>query len=139
MEQKLGVVLTALCYVFVNQIAGAFLSEAKSLSYAVEFSRILLTTSALFGIFYVLTNSLQAMGAAKASLFINVSRQGVLYIPALFILKYTLGITGLAWSQPIVDVISIVVAFMLYFKVSRKLMSKKDDDELDTEKALNCN
>ena len=135
----LGVVLTALCYVFVNQIAGAFLSEAKSLSYAVEFSRILLTTSALFGIFYVLTNSLQAMGAAKASLFINVSRQGVLYIPALFILKYTLGITGLAWSQPIVDVISIVVAFMLYFKVSRKLMSKKDDDELDTEKALNCN
>lgn len=79
------------------------------------------------------------MGAAKASLFINVSRQGVLYIPALFILKHDLGITGLAWSQPIVDAISIVVAFMLYFKVSRKLMSKKDDGELDTEKALNCN
>ena len=135
----LGVVLTALCYIFVNQIAGVFLTEAKSLAYAVEFSRIFLTTSAIFGIFYVLTNALQAMGAAKASLFINVSRQGVLYIPALFILKHVLGITGLAWSQPIVDVISIVVAFMLYFKVSRKLMSKKDDGELDTEKALNCN
>lgn len=133
----LGVVLTAVCYIFVNQIAGVFLSEAKSLAYAVEFSRILLTTSALFGIFYVLTNALQAMGAAKASLFINVSRQGVLYIPTLFILKYVLGITGLAWSQPIVDVISIVLAFILYFKVLRKLMDKKE--ELHEETAVECN
>lgn len=131
----LGVGLTALCYIFINQIAGVFLSEASSFAYAVEFSRILLTTGAIFGIFYVLTNALQAMGAAKASLFINVSRQGVLYIPALLILKAALGITGLAWSQPIVDVISTVLAFMLYIKVSRKLM---EVEILDMDKVSNC-
>lgn len=59
----LGVVLTVICYLFVNQIVGAFLTDANAYSYAVQFSRILLTTSSLFGVFYVLINTLQAMGA----------------------------------------------------------------------------
>lgn len=121
----LGVVLTGFCYIFIEQIAGVFLTESNSLEYAIEFSRILLTTGALFGIFYVLTNALQSMGAAMSSLIINVSRQGILYIPALFILKAVLGVTGLVWAQPIVDIISIGLALVLYFKVSRKLMKEE--------------
>lgn len=46
----------------------------------------MLTTSFLFGMFYVLSNALQAMGAATSALIINMSRQGIIYIPAIFIL-----------------------------------------------------
>lgn len=65
---------------------GAFLSNPKALSLGIEFSRIMLTTSFLFGMFYVLSNALQAMGAATSALIINMSRQGIIYIPAIFIL-----------------------------------------------------
>ncbi len=117
----LSVVLTGICYLFTNQIVSAFLTNATAFGYAVQFSRILLTTSFLFGVFYVLTNALQAMGAATAALVINVSRQGIVFIPALFILKMAMGMTGLVWAQPVADVVSLMVAYALYVKISKKM------------------
>lgn len=74
----LSVVLTGLCYLFTNQIVSTFLTDTTAFGYAVQFSKILLSTSFLFGVFYVLTNALQAMGAATAALIINVSRRELL-------------------------------------------------------------
>lgn len=122
----LGVVLTAICYIFTNQIVGVFLTDATAFDYAVQFSRILLTTSFLFGVFYVMTNALQAMGAAMSSLVINLSRQGIIFIPALFILQAVIGLTGLVWAQPVSDLISLFIAVVLYFRVSKKLMNTPD-------------
>ena len=118
----LGAALTAICYLFTNQIVSAFLSDPDAYSYAVEFSRILLTTSSLFGVFYVLVNTLQAMGAATPALIINLSRQGIIFIPALFILQTAVGINGLIWAQPVADALSIGLAAILYVRVSRKMM-----------------
>ena len=119
----LGVVLTAVCYIFTNQIVGVFLTDATAFDYAVQFSRILLTTSFLFGVFYVMTNALQATGAAMSSLVINLSRQGIIFIPALFILQAVIGLTGLVWAQPVADLISLSIACILFFRVSKKLMN----------------
>lgn len=120
----LGVSLTILCYLFTNQIVGVFLADVNAFDYAVEFARILFSTGPVFGIFYVLTNALQAMGAAMPSLIINISRQGLIYIPVLFLLNKVLGITGLVWAQPVVDVISLVVGIGMYLRVSRKMIKK---------------
>lgn len=112
----LGIILTILCYLFVEQIVSAFLTDTAAFHYAVQFSRILLTTGFLFGLFYVLVNALQAMGASAASLIISLSRQGILFIPALFILKAVLGMTGLIWAQPVADILSTVLATVLFIK-----------------------
>lgn len=117
----LGVVLTVICYLFTNQIVSAFLTDATAFDYAASFARILLTTSFLFGVFYVLINALQAMGAATASLIINLSRQGIIFIPALFLLKAFLGLTGLIWAQPMADILSLALAAVLYADTYRKL------------------
>lgn len=58
------------------------------------------------------------------SLIINISRQGLIYIPVLFLLNKVLGITGLVWAQPVVDVISLVVGIGMYLRVSRKMIKK---------------
>ncbi len=116
----LGLVMTVLCYLFTNQIVGVFLSDESAFAYAVRFARILLTTSTLFGVFYVMTNALQAMGAAVSSLIINLSRQGLIYIPALFILKAALGVNGLVWAQPVADLLSIGLAAFLYAVTFKK-------------------
>lgn len=116
----LGLIMTVICYIFTNQIVSVFLTEQSAFDYAVQFARILLSTSTLFGVFYVLTNALQAMGAAVSSLIINLSRQGIIYIPALFILKAVLGVTGLVWAQPVADLLSIGLAVGLYAMTFRK-------------------
>ena len=117
----LGAALTVLCFVFADVIVSAFLTDAEAFDYAVQFSRILLSTSWLFGVFYVLTNALQAMGAATPALIINLSRQGIIFIPALFIMQALIGLTGLVWAQPVADIISIVLAAVLYLRSYRKL------------------
>ena len=120
----LGVLLTILCYLFTNSIVGVFLTDISAFDYAVKFARILLSTGPVFGIFYVITNALQAMGAAMPSLIVNISRQGLIYVPVLFLLNELLGITGLVWAQPIVDVVSLVIGIVMYLKVSKKMMKQ---------------
>ena len=116
----LGSVLAVICYVFTNQIVSAFLTDQTAFSYAVQFARVLLCTSFLFGVFYVLVNALQAMGAATPALLINMSRQGIIFIPALFILQAIIGLTGLVWAQPVADVLSLLIAAALFVKTMKK-------------------
>lgn len=115
-------VMTALCYLFTNQIVSVFLTNASAFDYAVSFSKILLTTSIFFGIFYVLTNAIQAMGAVVPALIINLSRQGIIYIPALYILNIFSNANVLMFAQPIADILSIGLAAVLYIITSRKVM-----------------
>ena len=117
----LGTVLAVICYVFTSQIVSAFLTDQTAFSYAVQFARILLSTSFLFGVFYVLVNALQAMGVATPALLISMSRQGIIFIPALFILQAIVGMTGLVWAQPVADVLSILVAAILFGKTMKKM------------------
>lgn len=111
----IGVLMTCLCYIFMEQIIGVFLTNANAYNYAFRFGRILLTTSFLFGIFYVMQSSLQAMGAAVPALIVNISRQGLIYIPLLYILNYLQGVNGLVWAQPVADVLSLILAVTLSF------------------------
>ena len=68
----------------------------------------------MFGMFYVLSNALQAIGAATSALIINMSRQGLIYIPVIFLLQSLLGMDGLLWAQPIADILSVVLVVILH-------------------------
>lgn len=120
----LSVTLTVVCYLFLPQIVRAFLTDTSAFQYGVSFSKILLCTSFLFGIFYVLINALQACGAAKESLIVNISRQGLIYIPAMLILGAIFHETGLIWAQPVADVLSLVLAIGLYLRKSKKMLMR---------------
>ena len=117
----LSLAITVLCYVFTPAIVKAFLTDPTAIGYAVTFVHIFLTTSALFGVYYVLNNAIQAMGDANGSLIINISRQGLIYIPLLFILNKALGINGIAWSQPAADILSTLLVAFLYLRRLKKI------------------
>ena len=118
----LSAVLTGLCYVFVRPIVRAFLTDPAAFDYGVSFARILLSTSILFGVFYVLVNALQACRAATESLIVNISRQGLVYLHAMFLLGAAFHEQGLIWAQPVADVLSLLLAAALYMRKSRKMM-----------------
>ena len=120
---SLSVAMTGLCYLLQDAIIRVFLTEPESFEYAITFTNILLTTSFLFGVFYVLTNALQSMGAAVQALIISLSRQGIIYIPALYILQSLLEAKGLAWAQPVADLLSTALVALLYLWTSRKMMA----------------
>lgn len=125
----LGVVLTLLCYLFTGEIVSAFLTDQSAYDYALKFARLLLVTGPLFGIYYVLSNALQAMGAAVSSLIVNVSRQGLVYIPALFLFRALMGADGLALAQPAADIVSLILGLVMYVIISRRTF--REDNTLE--------
>ncbi|WKY45016.1 MATE family efflux transporter [Eubacteriaceae bacterium ES2] len=138
MSFGLSASLTLLCYLFNSQLIGVFLTDPDAFGYATDFARILLTTSFLFGVFYVFANALQAMGAATGALIINLSRQGLIYIPALFVLQAALGAVGLAWAQPVADLLSTGLVIVLYLKTVKKMQQEETilfDETIDLEEA----
>lgn len=128
----LGTVLTTACYIWTDGLVGIFLEDAAAFDYAVTFTRILLSTGFVFGVLYVLTNALQAIGAAIPSLILSISRQGIVYIPMLFILGAVFGMNGLVATQPAADFIALALAVILYLFISKKAFSnmahKKEND-----------
>lgn len=56
---------------------------------------------------------------------INLSRQGIIYIPALFILEAILGVNGLIWAQPAADILSLLLAIALYIPNYRKMIRQQ--------------
>ncbi len=114
--------MTLICYVGLDYLVGAFLTDASALEYAKPFTAILLTTTVLIGLFNVYTNALQAMGEAKSSLITNSSRQGLIYIPLLFIMNLFANIDLLIWAQPIADVLAFVLVVYLYTKAYKKFV-----------------
>lgn len=119
----LSTVLTLICYLFTGQIVSVFLTDAAAYDYGLSFSRILLCTSFLFGVFYVLANALQASGAATESLVVNLSRQGLIYIPAMFVLGRSFHETGLIWAQPLADILSLILVLILYLRREKKMIN----------------
>ena len=70
---------------------------------------------------FILALGLDIKGAATPALLISMSRQGIIFIPALFILQAVVGMTGLVWAQPVADVLSILIAAILFGKTMKKM------------------
>ena len=67
----------------------------------------------------MLVNALQAAARQRNPLIVNISRQGLIYIPAMFILGAFFHETGLIWAQPVADVLSLLLAIVLYVRKTK--------------------
>lgn len=125
---SLSVIITVFCYVNLGSIVGGFLNDGASFEYAYSFSQMRLPTAILFGVFCVLINALQAAGAVKSSLIVNMSRQGLIFIPSVYILGKMYGEFGLILAQPVADVLSFIMVVVLYFITSKHIFKKEEAD-----------
>lgn len=74
----------------------------------------------------VITNMLfQVSGRPKESLFLSSCRQGIFFIPLIFILPRVLGITGLEICQPIANILSALISIPFLVKYFQDVKKKK--------------
>jgi len=69
----------------------------------------------------LMNSSFQAMGKGWQSLLLSSCRQGLFFIPCLFIMRYLAGLDGLIWTQFISDGITLIISFALYYGILRKM------------------
>ena len=67
------------------------------------------------------TNYYQSIGRAGISIFMSLTRQILILIPAIVIIPRLLGFDGIWWSSPISDFLSALIALTFQFHESRRL------------------
>ncbi|MCF0145074.1 MAG: MATE family efflux transporter, partial [Eubacterium sp.] len=63
---------------------------------------------------------IQALGKAKQSLILSISRQGLIYVPLMFLMKAAAGFEGLIWAQPIADAITLCIGVLFLVSIMKK-------------------
>lgn len=85
-------------------------------------SRLLISQVVLypaFGLCYMMTITFQTIGASRYGLFLSTIRQGIFYIPAILLLPTFLDVWGIYLSQPIADVLTLIVCLLSYKAMKR--------------------
>lgn len=76
-----------------------------------------------FGLCYMMTITYQTIGASGCGLFLSLIRQGLFYTLFILVLPKLFGVTGIYFSQPAADALTILVCAFSVRKM-KKLASK---------------
>ena len=89
----------------------------------VEFGKWLLISQVAlypaFGLCYMMTITFQTVGSSRMGLFLSMIRQGLFYVPFILTLPRLLGVTGIYFSQPAADVLTILICLFLVGPMKR--------------------
>ncbi|MBR4322911.1 MATE family efflux transporter [Treponema sp.] len=114
-----GFLITIIYFIFSREIIRIFINDEEVIEMGVIMLRALMMSTPVLGIQFVLNFSFQAMGKAKQSLALAVSRQGFIFFPATIILNMIFGLKGLVYAQPIADCVSIILAIAMFLYMNR--------------------
>ena len=120
-----GCLLTGIYFVFSKQIVGIFINDAEVISSGVMMLRALMLSVPVIGIMFVFNFTFQAMGKAVPSLILALSRQGLVFLPCILILKQLFGMNGVVYAQPIADIIAVFIALDMFLYINKSL--KKEE------------
>ena len=127
----MGVVFTAILVIFGEYAVKAFLQESEAVALSVQFLRVVIMSVPILGIQFILTVVFQATGKAVPSLILSISRQGLIFVPVLFIGNAVAGLNGIVYAQPIADIVTTAVGVILFKIAMKEVVSIKQEDELE--------
>ncbi|MGB2513531.1 MAG: MATE family efflux transporter [Flavobacteriaceae bacterium] len=109
---------------FSEQVPSLFSKDVAVNAQTPAALRVVFAALPIIGIQLIGAAYFQAIGKALPALLLTLSRQGLIFIPLLFILSDSYGVQGVWMAFPIADVLStIVTAFFLNRAVRKELFT----------------
>lgn len=109
-------------YIFAEQCIGIISNDAEVISTGSTLLRMQCFTLPLMAYFAVSSMFMQNIGNYFSALLISISRQGLFYIPLLYILPALYGKTGMYLLQPAADLLSFILAVMIVYRWYRRFI-----------------
>jgi Na+-driven multidrug efflux pump len=109
-----SVVLALGLALFARQVVHVFLEEPALIEQGVTMLYWQLPAIVFMGIGLVLICTFQATGKGLPSLMLSLCRQGIVYALALAVLPLWFGYTGVIAAQLAADIVTVVIAAVLY-------------------------
>lgn len=106
---------------FSNELIRMFLNQPDVIVLGSKFLKIYSSSLPLLIVLFVAMFSFQAFGRPVPAAIFSVFRQGIAFIPAIFIFNKMFGLYGVIWAQPFSDFVSITFAVIMYFIIYKRI------------------
>lgn len=121
----IGASVTVFYIVFRENVIKMFIDDSDVINYGVKMLTALMVPGTLLGIMFIINFAFQGMGKGIQSLILASSRQGLVFLPMLFIMDHLVGLDGIIWAQPAADSFCIVLSIVM-FTITLKKLNKQE-------------
>lgn len=127
--RAVGLLFAVFCVVLYRIAApfimGLFISDAETVRLGTEFLKARCFATPFMFLSFHMVHFMQAIGEGKISFYLPVIRQLFLNIPMLLLLNALLGMTGIVWTQLSADVINVIISYVVYIKVMKRISERE--------------
>ena len=116
----LGVGLTLVCLLACQPIVSSFVTGAEVIELGTAMTRAIVLSGPFIGLYYLCISAMQAMGKSLAPIIVSLLRQGIVYVPLMYLLNYCFQLDGLIYTQTVSDYIAILVAILSCLLLMKK-------------------
>ena len=99
-----------------------FISDAGTVQLGTQFLRARCFATPFMFLSFHMVHFMQAIGEGKISFYLPVIRQLCLNIPLMLLLNAVFGMTGIVWTQLSADVINVIISYVIYGKVMKRIL-----------------
>ena len=125
----MGTILTLFMMAARKTLVQVFINDAQVIAYGIQMVIALQLSAPFLGILFLRINTIQGMGKALPSLILTICRQGLIFIPLIFVLNAMFGLDGVIYAQPAADYLSIVVAILICAHLFRTMDHREEKAE----------
>ena len=121
----IGSVMTGFYLLFRQNVIEIFINDADVINLGVKMLLALMAPGPVIGIMFVLNFSFQGMGKGVQSMVLSLGRQGLIYVPMLFIMNKFIGLEGVIWAQAIADFCCVIMSVIMYAFVNKGIKKRE--------------
>jgi putative MATE family efflux protein len=114
-------IFAVLMIILAPQIISAFSADASVIDIGSKALRVNAISFLFFGYQTAYTVLFLAIGKARQGSLLSISRQGILFIPLILILPHFFGINGVIVTQPIADLLAVILTATLAIHINKHL------------------
>ena len=119
----MSAVFTLFFALFPGELIAVFIKDKAIMKIGTQILNAYVFAIPFAGLGMILMATLQAMGKAIPAFIVSLSRQGIVYIPMLYLLNYLFQFSGLIYAIPIADVITTILSFTFVYHITKRLKS----------------
>ncbi len=125
------VAATVLYWALAPQIVGLFMDNRTIVTYGAAFMRGLCLAQPFLCLDFLAVNVFQACGMGKRALLFAFLRKIVLEIPALVLLNKLIPMYGLAYAQPVAEIVLATAAVFMLLRIFRDTQAMAERAQME--------
>lgn len=117
-----GSVLTAFYVLCSREIVSVFIDDPAVIAFGSPMLVAASLAGPILGLMFLSINAMQALNRPVPATLLSLCRQGLFFIPLLFLLDHAFGLSGINCTQTVSDYLTIILALVLLLRALRSAL-----------------